>query len=97
MVEGHVFPEREGIPIIAPPCFRLVHDDAFILRIDGNDLFLAVIGKTFVEMAMVVVRETSLFPTVRTQGRRRDRLSLPIKNWGNFVIEREIVVGDLER
>ena len=92
----NVFAVDERIISVSPPHMLVVYRVARIRRVDGNNLFLRLIAFSMVKTPLISESETMLPSALRTQRRWRYRVLLPAEFRRDFVVEREILVCDLE-
>jgi hypothetical protein len=85
-----------GIPVILPPGLLVVDGKWGARRIRGNDLPIGPITFAMVQVALVAPDHAPLLPAVRAQSRRRNLLLLAVKDWGNLVVECEILRSNLK-
>lgn len=94
--EVHISPVLQGIPLISPPLVLVIDLHLRVWTEVRDDGLPSEIARAVVEVSLIAPCETAPLPAVGAVCGGRDRIGLPRECWGDCLIEREILLRDLE-
>jgi len=94
--EIEVPPVLQRIPRVRPPFTMPVDDRGTCGSEDREDLLAGQVGLTMVQVALIAMGVSALPAARGTVCRRGNQLLLPGKHGRYFLVEREVIIGDLK-